>query len=923
MRRKNGRGKIIQKKEVPLSNEQIENIKTELQKKGYAGKLIDYTELQILHQTYGSQIEEKVFAQQILEISNSHYNHMKNDGNNGVVLKSLIPEVLPEEKRRIRQELVNQGYGGELINYVELQKLHLMYGSQMKESIFAQDVLGINYATYIGVKNNQTRMTKILGNSKKTNMSLEEIERVKAELQVLEYAGKAISHSELQELHRTYGNSISELEFAREVLELTYSQYHNVKDGEWNAIILKSLVVTITNEEVERIKEELGVQGYTNRFVTYSQIQELHRSYDKQMTEREFVQRVLEISDWNYREIKAGRRKRARILRNDTTGDKEEERMQPYSLSLPKFKDKKQIEELKKQLTADGYAGKAIDYKELQELHQLYGSQLKEKDFAELVLELTYSQYANVKMTGNVIILKSEAERIEKQYIEQTKQSLEKQGYVGQSINYEQLQILYERYCSFYFFENFMTESEFAQKVLEIRVSQRMKNGTRNAIILKSLIKPITQEETDRIKQELEMQGYWGRKINYEVFQSLYNQYGNRIPEYKFAEEILGISGALLGNMRRLPKARANILKEVTIPISEEEIDAIKEILEVKGYGGKLITYSELQLLHQTYGSQMREDVFAQIVLEISRIESYRKIRESGRRTTRILFYNKKVKLIQGMLFSESRWYSKEEIEQICEENGISLDKVIRNIASNGTSLYNEDYKRVLNEKGKLWIGKVRMSNEFIENNLKLIMRKAKIALKSAKNRYAINYNSEDDDMMQNAMLWLMENAGDIEKNFCDYPEMLERSIFNKIRKQIVINILSTYKIKAKTTSLNKRLTPKKKADKAKEGDELGDRISSGYNLEEDLIERERAKEQQRRKKKKSSSREETDLAAMAINEMKRQIEEGIEKQVILANIVRQFGMSKEELLKLMQNYLITNGTVTIERGRARWNDER
>lgn len=134
---------------------------------------------------------------------------------------------------------------------------------------------------------------------------------------------------------------------------------------------------------------------------------------------------------------------------------------------------------------------------------------------------------------------------------------------------------------------------------------------------------------------------------------------------------------------------------------------------------------------------------------------------------------------------------------------------------------------------------------------------------------------------------------------------------------------MSTYKIKAKTTSLNKRLTPKKKADKAKEGDELGDRISSDYNLEEEVLEREKVEEQQRRKKKNNSSKQETDLAAMAINEMKRQIEEGLEKQVILANIVRQFGISKEELLKLMQNYLITNGAVTIERGRARWSDER
>ncbi len=925
MRRENRRGKIIQKKIVPLSNEQIENIKTQLQKQGYAGKLIDYTELQILYQTYGSQIEEKNFSQQILEISNSHYNHMKNDGNNGVILKSLVSKVLPEEVQGIKQELTQQGYSGKSIDYKELQRLHQMYGSQMKESTFAQEVLGINYVTYIGVKNNQTRMTRILGNSAKTNTQLEEIERIRVELQVLGYAGKAISYSELQELHTTYGRSIPEKEFAMAILELTYSQYYNVKGSKWNATILKSLVVTITNEEVERIKEELGVQGYTNRFVTYSQIQELHRSYDKQMTEREFVQRVLEISDWNYGGIKAGRLKRVRILRDHTIEDKEEKKMQSHSVSLQESRNSNQIEEIKKRLIDNSYTGKAIDYKELQELHRKYGSQLAEKDFAELVLELTYGQYTHVKVTGNVIILKSEAELIEKEYIEQTRKKLEEQGYVGQSINYEQLQLLYQSYCGFYSQENFMTESKFAQRVLEIGSSQykRMKKGTRNSIILKSLIKPkqVSQEEIDRIKQELETQGYSDKKINYTEFQSLYAKYESQMPEYKFAEEVLGISRALLRNMRRLPKAKARILKGLATLISEEEIEAIKEVLEEKGYGGRLITYSKLQELHQTYGNQMREDVFAQVVLEISHIEYYRKIKDGRQGTTKILCYNEKMKLIQRMLFSESRWYSKEEIEQICKENGVSLDKVIRNIASNGTSLYNEEYIKELNKKGKLWIGKVRMSNNFIEENLGIIMKKAKMALRSTKRRYAITYNSEDEDRMQDAILWLIENAGDIEKNFRDYPDILERMIFNKIRKHIVIDILYTYRVRVKTISLNKRLTPKKKADEAKEGEELGSRISSGYSLEEDVLEREKVEEQQRRKNKQLQ--EETNLAAIAINEMKKQIEEGLEKQAILANIVKQFGLSKEELLKLMQDYLITNGAVTIRRGTARWNEER
>lgn len=81
-------------------------------------------------------------------------------------------------------------------------------------------------------------------------------------------------------------------------------------------------------------------------------------------------------------------------------------------------------------------------------------------------------------------------------------------------------------------------------------------------------------------------------------------------------------------------------------------------------------------------------------------------------------------------------------------------------------------------------------------------------------------------------------------KKFEDYPEMIEKSIFNKLRKQIVIIILATIRVKAKSISLNKRLATRKNADKAKEGDELGSRISSGYNLEEDVLEREKVEKQ-------------------------------------------------------------------------------
>lgn len=270
-----------------------------------------------MHKVYGSQIEEKEFAQDILEISSRHYQHMRYDGNNAIILKSLIVEILPEEVERIKQKLISLGYEESQIDYKELQKLHQMYANQMSESKFAQDVLGMNYVTYIGLKNTKTRISTILKKTKKSNVSKEEIDIVRLQLQELGYAGKAISYSELQNLHQTYGNSMTEKEFAKEVLELTDSAYYNVKYSKWNAIILKSLVVTVTNEEVEETKEKLKLQGYENRLIDYMQIQELHQMYGKQMKEREFAQRVLGISSEHYGEVKAGRKKKARILKTN------------------------------------------------------------------------------------------------------------------------------------------------------------------------------------------------------------------------------------------------------------------------------------------------------------------------------------------------------------------------------------------------------------------------------------------------------------------------------------------------------------------------------------------------------------------------------------------------------------------------------
>ena len=902
LRSRKVKANILKRTVIQLSVEEKNNIKKQLELKGYVKKAIDYAELQQLHQTYASQISEKDFATSVLEISARQYTHMKHDNNKAIILKSMVSQVSKEEINRIRTILIEKNYKNSVISYIQLQELHQTYGSQMPENIFAQEVLGMVYPTYIAFKNGRTKVTTILKDVDKISTTLDEIGKIKKQLQQQGYAGKSISYNELQKLHKMYGSQMSEYEFAKEILEITYAQYQIAKSGQGNAKVLKSLEVHISLEEIEKVKEQLKLDGYENISITYIQLQKLHQKYGSQMLESQFAQDVLGISYSSYGEIKSKRRNTAKILKSISTSSEEAQEIKQQLI----FQQTQ--EEIKQTLMMQGYAGKMIDYSELQILHQTFGKQMIERDFALYILEITYGQYANIKSSkSKVAILENVSKLIEQEKIQEIKEILEAQGYVGKSIDYAELQILHKKYGSQ------MAESKFAYDVLEIIPSQykRMKRGIRNAIILKSLIVKITQKEIDEIKQELEMQGYCEKKINYEELKMIHQKYGSQMTEHQFAQDVLGISGAFLGNMRRLPKAKARVLKSYTIPISEMEVETIKEILEEKGYGGKLIDYSELQRLHQLYCPQIREEFFAQVILEIPYASSYHKIKD-GTSRTQILCSNMKTELIRDMLFKDIRWYTKEEIKQICLENGISLDKVIRQIASNGTNLYNENYKRVLDERGRLWIGKTRLSNEYVERNFKMIMKKAKIALKSVKGLYNVSYNSEDEDMIQNAVLWLIETAGEAEKNFIDYPDIMEQRIFNTLRRHIMLEVLSTRRIKVGTISLNQRLTPKQKRDKAKEGDELGTRIASDYNLENDALERIEEKET-------DEILNGEELATICIQEMKTQIEAGLSRQEVLTNIAVQFALSQEGLLEIMQNYLITNGKVKIDRGKAVW----
>lgn len=251
--------------------EDAQNIKEKMLSEGYAGHLIDYSELQNLHQMYAIQIPEDTFARDILGILRGSYYELKAGRRKVYILRNLQKES-EEEIEIIREKLRLDGYVGKKITYLELQNLHIIYGKEFSESRFAQIVLEIPESSYLSAKNHNTNimvLQRLVGKTSK-----DEIEEIRQNLKEQGYVGKTIDYIELQTLHQTYGKQMLEREFAQRILELTYAYYNNLRNNnKKRAIILKSMLPQkISKQEADKIKEQIKAQGYDNTIIDYERI---------------------------------------------------------------------------------------------------------------------------------------------------------------------------------------------------------------------------------------------------------------------------------------------------------------------------------------------------------------------------------------------------------------------------------------------------------------------------------------------------------------------------------------------------------------------------------------------------------------------------------------------------------------------------
>ncbi len=399
---------------------------------------------------------------------------------------------------------------------------------------------------------------------------------------------------------------------------------------------------------------------------------------------------------------------------------------------------------------------KSINYDYFCYLWSLY-PYLTEKDMAD-VLEVKYSTLITYryKKDRNMIILKRKFILTEEEEDIVNNLINANQIYPGMPIDYNKFNNLRSNYPN-------ISEKRFAY-ILELTDEQFKKIYCNygNSIILRSRMKEFTKKNANMVIEELKNTRNLKERelINRDRFYELYNGY-EYFDEVYFAEYMLEIGANNFKNMKSCNSA-AIVLKNHR-KLSEDEINAyfnkIINLFNLKELA--LINYKTFKKIHK-YFPDLSEDELRYILgistpsfdkLKYASSEAYI---HNGLIRERMYFVKRE--------FLEVRFYSINEINNILKKYNITLKYFIIYIINNGRFWNTEDYEKVINKNGGVFLGKTKTTNDFIKDNYNILLKCIKLIILEFKRK---NINIKDkDDFIQNAFIYIYEKCGDLEINF-------------------------------------------------------------------------------------------------------------------------------------------------------------
>lgn len=697
--------------------------------------------------------------------------------------------------------------------------------------------------------------------------------------------GESINYKRFKEIHSNGYSHISEYDFA-EMLGVYNGNFNNVKNKDGNAVILKELIPMQEQKLAKEIVEDILKELEAGQRINYKEFCRLKGKYCDiygDISEARFG-RFLELNDDALYKLRKG--KEVAILKSKFCPETIIEALIQEEISIP---------------------GDKINYSKFLQIYQ--DAKKKHPSIRH------FSQYAFARLLGirkstftkfkkeslNLKILKSYMPPKKKVYVVSDEERMKIVENLINTRNAKPYELCdYQRFLELYEGYENISEYNFAY-MLNISSSgfSHVKNSGKKARILKDCL------DKEQIISELIESGKLqvGERIDYIKFDELYKDYSH-LELYLFAD-IIEISEGNIENLRRNPDLTTVVLRSKVKKEEKTERNSYDDMLkQAKAYVeelfetgrihvGQEIDYKSFQVI-QSQCSYISEHEFAYL-LGISYFK-YQNMKFSG---TNTYIHNYKVieavKLIGKI--EKNRYFSKDEIENICNEYGISKEDFIIYFVYSGNFRYKfnlQAYVDILENHNNIYIGKIRMSNEFFEKCYPLFNLPIKRLVGTMCKKYRMVRYMEDFE--SEAIMYMLENFGDIEKNFQDYKDkqILINMIIGRLKIFLGEKIIGQLKISKKTRHTGHFYTK---------------RDNEEYIIPDNTDTEEKALE---------SIIDDT-IEAKIMCELIIRFENGMNKTELLKSVQEDFGISKEELLGILSKRAAlkkkNKGTVDVSIG--------
>lgn len=221
---------------------------------------------------------------------------------------------------------------------------------------------------------------------------------------------------------------------------------------------------------------------------------------------------------------------------------------------------------------------------------------------------------------------------------------------------------------------------------------------------------------------------------------------------------------------------------------------------------------------------------------------------------------------------------------------GINKEALLKDICCGGRNVNLIQYIELLKSKGKIWIGRIKCSSRFAELYSETILKYAQKISRSKCKRYGCKNLQEE--FASQSTVYVLEQCGDIERNFGEDEEIARKSVF--LRMSTFIKYRCLENTKPKEIGFDRKFIYKGSEEEINVFDKgIEDK---SQNIQDEVEER----ILNEIKKKLKLNPEEACIELLKIN-----VEAGLTREEALAKTGKMLEMSPEEMLKSMQKYMI------------------